>query len=367
MCFQCFGGPLCELEDPECNLDVTTANLGMTNTWPHWPDVLVSQNLHLAYRQNDILLREPMDAEAIILNAAIRQLHDLSGNLPGGTAAYPHLVIGAGATQLLSAAQFALVDSDQGCLAGAQRPYWSAFRTRIVPMAGANLEWADQEAHANSSCFVEFWTSPNNPDGRWTSPMSGTRAIADLVYNWPAFNGGDNNGYTETAEPPVVIYSMSKIAGYSSMRLGWAFVREPKVAELMQKYVWSNGRASTDAQYTGALRIKAMVDSYGTETWFMSWLHGQMKQRWERLRGAIAAQSVFRLATEPGRGMHGYAMFALLKSGDGSDCAALLEQKCGVLAAGGEGYEADASVARIAIGDYDPVFDILLKRIAAAR
>lgn len=73
--------------------------------------------------------------------------------------------------------------------------------------------------------FIEFVTSPNNPDGQLQKAIlkggrsSTVKRIHDLAYYWPH--------YTPIPAPldeDLMIFTLSKLTGHSGSRFGYYFI-----------------------------------------------------------------------------------------------------------------------------------------------
>jgi len=416
VCYTCYSGSSCQDIDEDCMAGDRDAIVSMNAPWflhHHAPPMRIGLGFGMPYRGSDVWIHpaSKMDALSGALNARIRRLHSLCDNVPGGHAAYRHLILGAGATQLLSAALHARSYGRTGCVATAAAPYWGPFEEKIT-QAGSAAFWVQRAAlNRTTPCVVEFVTRPNNPDGTPTGepPLPGALPIFDLVYNWPAY--GPVVLSSRDAPVAVAIFTASKILGHASSRFGWAFVNDEAIAKRMFEYIWANGRSSTDAQLRHAQTLGIVLDSYraselvlhesraaaahtgGTAEGgsssemgssverpssmdgvpaslpLMDWMRAQLIYRWDRLACAIRAGGRLAIAS------HGWHddmamdagathrhMFMWLRTRDGSDCEGYLSS-IRVQAHGGATYGAPLRFCRLGVGVDRSSFDLVVERI----
>lgn len=141
-----------------------------------------------------------------------------------------HIVIGAGATQLLAAI---LRIYDKPVIANS--PYFMRFPEIAYAV---KVRWKDCPGG------VEIITSPNNPDGKIPFQETKQIPIYDLSYNWKQ--------YTLPIEynQDVMVFSLSKATGHASTRIGWALFKDAQVAEKVKNYIeYSTCGVSIEAQF----------------------------------------------------------------------------------------------------------------------
>mmetsp|Transcript_20659 Transcript_20659/g.37220 ORF Transcript_20659/g.37220 Transcript_20659/m.37220 type:complete len:476 (-) Transcript_20659:265-1692(-) len=366
-CFACFQGEACDRVDDQCPVPAHVAEADLNRKWFQENNVYSYMGLHyqMPYRIGfDTQLKEEemdkADDLARAMNERVRKLHDMNDNLPGGTKAYPRLIFGAGAAQLVAAAIHAMSDG-QSCAVTAQRPHWYPFK--MFAASSSTATWVSQD-NASDGCSVELMTVPNNPDHSSKSPLSWTKnRIYDLVYNWPAY--GTPVLTSKDAPVPVAIFSSSKTYGLSSSRFGWAFVKDPAVAQRMADYIMFHG-SSSDAQYRQAVILKAILDHPGADG-FMASLQAELTTRWRELSDALRKQGVFKIAT---RGWSQQVqvlgaptpLFAWIQSPEGSDCTKLMAD-LKIKVSPGQAFDAPSSFCRMNLGPERAVFDLLLQRL----
>jgi aspartate/methionine/tyrosine aminotransferase len=132
------------------------------------------------------------------------------------------IVVSVGAVQSLQAAMYALKTIKGLNQLYIPKPYWVRFND-FAKLMGLTI--VDQAVNS-----ISLVTSPNNPDGKDQSNIP--TDIRDACYNWTHYT--DN---VKEFDDLISIFSLSKLSGHSSTRIGWAVVQDPAVADLMQYYV----------------------------------------------------------------------------------------------------------------------------------
>jgi aspartate/methionine/tyrosine aminotransferase len=175
------------------------------------------------------------------------------------------IVVTVGAVQALQAAMYAYRKIYGPRYLYSPRPYWGRFQEFAASQQMTMCDWlsTDSEPDKNLKAIakndhgktvITLITTPNNPDGELYSKYKAD--IRDACYNWPQYTKkpvllGDD----------VVIFSLSKLSGHSSTRLGWAVVRNPQIATLMQEYVelFSSG-VSIESQTQAAMVLSNLLE-----------------------------------------------------------------------------------------------------------
>ena len=208
------------------------------------------------------------------LEEAIRSLHDLVGNAEHRGR---DIVIGVGSTELIAAALYALApdaqspaveqmprgagsasffessangtSSSTGASGAAVRtaevwsrkPYYSAYRSASRYFSSTRFAWNDSSTPPTGTALalVELVTSPNNPDGLIRTPEAPatphTRVVMDHAYLWPHFTSiGSPVAYGNNT---VVLFTLSKMTGHASTRIGWALSSDPEVTRRLKEFL----------------------------------------------------------------------------------------------------------------------------------
>ncbi|KAK8942045.1 Tryptophan aminotransferase-related protein 4 [Platanthera guangdongensis] len=163
------------------------------------------------------------------LERYIRLLHDAVGNaVTDGR----FIVFGIGSSQLLNAAVHSLStdavnvnSSSSPASVVATVPFYGLYKSqteffdsRVYEWEGAAANWVNSSA-SSSSKFVEFVTSPNNPDGLlMKSVLDGSSVIHDHAYYWPHYTA-----IPTPADEEVMTFTASKVSGHAGSRFGSDF------------------------------------------------------------------------------------------------------------------------------------------------
>jgi len=153
------------------------------------------------------------------LKDAIVKLHKQETN---ASTINRYIVVGNGAGQVLSSAIHALNSPVFAAI-----PHFQRF-----PFYAKNAGYPWMECY--NPDFTQIITCPNNPDNFNEYHDYGCKKIFDLSYNWRT--------YTDPIffDEDIMIFSLSKSLGMASARIGWALVRDKKIAEKMRDYIEYN-------------------------------------------------------------------------------------------------------------------------------
>jgi len=87
------------------------------------------------------------------------------------------------------------------------------FDSRENEWEGITADWKN----ASNQSFIEFVTSPNNPDGRLQrAVLGGSATIYDHCYYWPHYTA-----IPAPSDEDVMVFSISKVSGHASSRFGY--------------------------------------------------------------------------------------------------------------------------------------------------
>jgi histidinol-phosphate/aromatic aminotransferase/cobyric acid decarboxylase-like protein len=85
---------------------------------------------------------------------------------------------------------------------------------------GTTALWANAttQSSTTTNSFIEFVTSPNNPDTSLQKPVLGgaAAAIVDHAYYWPHFTH-----IPAPADEDAMLFTMSKLSGHAGSRFGY--------------------------------------------------------------------------------------------------------------------------------------------------
>jgi len=254
ICDQCFTGDTCEQRQANCYLWVNVQDCPECRDY--WKRIL---NISSVYIPSDFQISYQTNSSRIgigpALQTVIRNLHKHVGNVE--TEGY-NIVFGHGGTQLLHAFLYAFHKKlDKRISFFSRIPYYEYCRT----YSNLNKEWSI----FNSSLFqdqrdvVEYVNIPNNPDGKiHLEPFykEAPHYLYDLVYYWPHITNVQRK-----LSPPNMLFSLSKITGHSGSRFGWALVKDIKIAEEMNRYIWYHSHGvSKDSQYRAYKILNSLVE-----------------------------------------------------------------------------------------------------------
>lgn len=185
-----------------------------------------------------------------------------------------HIIITVGAVQALQAAMSAYKKQAGLKQLYIPKPYWIRFKD-FAEHTGLNI--VDEAPNA-----IKLITSPNNPDGKDQSAI--TADIRDACYNWPHYT--DN---VMKFDDKVAVYSLSKLSGHSSTRIGWAVVQDPELANFMKYYVnIITSGVSVEAQ----LIAYKIISSLNEDESFFQISKGILKTRYKLLKSIVEERNL---------------------------------------------------------------------------
>jgi aspartate/methionine/tyrosine aminotransferase len=298
-CFTCWNGSSCSELIPNCQLSCET-NEGYIQT-EYWTNVAggipvtdVASSYRTDYQDPQVWHPGQPDPPPGVFGAIRQQIlrvHSMVGNVKD--IMNKSMIIAHGATQLLNAAIDAFAKQQNTHVSVvAVRPYYYLVPGVSTVAAGSNGFYATDSIPAGTAntSLVEIITAPRNPDGvvSFTPSSSASSLIYDNVFYWPSFT-------TDLSVPldfQVSIFSLSKLSGLSGSRLGWAFVQDPNIANLMGDYVYYSTHGITvDAQYRASNVIKKIADDNGA---LFEYVSSNLASRWSWLSDAFATQDPVR-------------------------------------------------------------------------
>lgn len=210
---------------------------------------------------------------------------------------------------------------------------------------------------------AQVLTTPNNPDGRRLTPRFPQAAqVTDLVYSWPHYVPADDTA--SPADADLMIFSFSKLTGYASSRIGWALVRDAKVAGLMSQYMFLQSTApAVEAQVRAVHMLRAITAARradrNSEDDFFAFARERLAARWKVLRDVFAKSHRFTLAGEDGVL---YMWLACNDPRDAQNCAKAFGD-VGITTETGVTYGSDTKHVRVCMGHDDSTFALLLQRL----
>ncbi|GKV22947.1 hypothetical protein SLEP1_g32751 [Rubroshorea leprosula] len=100
-----------------------------------------------------------------------------------------------------------------------------------------------------------------------------------------------------------MLFTFSKCTGHAGSRIGWAIVKDERIARRMTKFIeLSSIGVSKESQLRAAKILEVISDdglqNFGFENFF-EYSHRVMAERWERLREVVESSEIFRLPEYP--------------------------------------------------------------------
>ncbi|KAL6840562.1 hypothetical protein ACP4OV_030372 [Aristida adscensionis] len=323
--------------------------------------VVVSGWHRLSYRTTDGIY------QSVELEHQIGRLHRAVGN---AVADDKHLVFGAGIVQLINALVHALsLDANAASPPArvvATAPYYQTYRAQTEMFDGREYEWggttavwANASQNSTDGGFIEFVTSPNNPDALVHEPVLGdSAAIVDRAYYWPHFTH-----IPAPADEDVMLFTISKPSGHAGSRFG----RQEGIRVRAEKH---HG-ASRDTQLRMLRIVKAMLANLRGEEDIFAFGHSVMRSRWRRLSAVVSPSrrislqkippqycTYFNRVREPSPA---YAWVKCEREEDGDCQEALI--KANIISRTGVFYGASSRYTRLSLLKSDDDFEVLLERV----
>jgi aspartate/methionine/tyrosine aminotransferase len=369
-CFDCWAGLDCSerLTGDAC---VVMANSGtpyiFEDYWIDRPEasITILPSYHLGYSTEPVLPR---------LEAAIRALHALVGN---AVTEGKHIVVGLGSTELISAALYALSDSDPSASPAAvfaERPYYSGYRMPSLLYGTRLFEWWDNATAPVPSVqrkVIELVTSPNNPDGHLRSPIvrgEHACAVMDHAYLWPHFTAvGPPVDY---GNHTVALFTLSKMTGHASSRIGWAIASDARVARRLQQFVSLVTFGAPRENQLRAIAVLEHVLQHDGDNF--RYARALMLSRWRRLGEAFNRPgAAFRLQARDPPGHDGFSgetayesspAYAWVEQLDGGDALTSM-RSVGVIGRAGDQFGASSRYVRLELLMREETFELMVAKL----
>ncbi|CAA7397217.1 unnamed protein product [Spirodela intermedia] len=372
-CNNCYSGPDCSQFRPNCSADATSGDpLFLQPYWRRHAEgsaVVISGWHRMSYDADG---RPYMTLE---LERHIRLLHKLVGN---AAAEGKQIVFGAGSTQLLNAALHALAPDNSSSPSSvvATVPYYPAYQTqteywrsKVFEWKGATAEWLNS-TEASTKDFIEFVTSPNNPDGRWQAPaLAGSAVIHDRAYYWPHYSA-----IKSPADDDLMLFTLSKITGHAGSRFGWALIKDVKVYNKILQYIDTDTLGISRETQLRALKVlKQTISQIKKSEDMFRFGYSQIRNRWIKLNAIVSSSdrfslqklspeycNYFRTTRDPSPA---YAWVKCERKAD-EDCSSAIRAG-GIIPRAGTLYGADSRYVRLSLIRSQDDFDQLLTRMKA--
>ncbi|XP_047956595.1 tryptophan aminotransferase-related protein 3-like isoform X2 [Salvia hispanica] len=296
-CHTCYAGSDCSLLLPHCAADVDSGDpLFLEPFWMHHASssaVLISGWHRMSYS-----FPGPTPISEV-LDSHIRRIHHVAKNaLTDGK----YIVFGAGSTQLLNAAVYALsanLSSPASVVASA--PFYPIYKSQTDFFQNENYAFKGEASLMSNASYantnvIEFVTSPNNPDGNLKEAVCkgpNVRAIYDHAYFWPHFTA-----IPSPADEDVMIFTMSKLTGHAGSRFGWALVKDEEVYNNMMTYISvAEIGISRETQLRALQLMKAILRGDGKE--IFDYAFEKMSDRWGKISRVFSKSKRFSIQEIP--------------------------------------------------------------------
>ncbi|XP_058111304.1 tryptophan aminotransferase-related protein 3-like [Magnolia sinica] len=371
-CHSCYGGPDCSKFTPDCPADAASGDPLFLE--PYWKKHAASSAVVVAGWHRMSYSFSDRSTISIELRTLIQRLHAVTRNaITDGR----FIIFGDGATQLLNAAVYALSEDNSSHPASvvAAAPYYPGFRSQTEFFESDEYEWeGDARMWKNKSDssmeFVEFVTSPNNPDGRLHRPTlrgPSVKTIHDYTYFWPHFTA-----IPAPADEDVMIFTLSKTTGHAGSRFGWALIKDEDVYQKMSNYTRLNTQGvSRDTQLRAFKLLKTVLKDGGRDLFQFG--HNTTRDRWVRINNILSKSkrfslqklapkycSYFKKITDPSPA---YGWLKCEKKED-KDCDSVL-RSAGIIGRRGSLFDAGTRYVRLSLIKSSDDFDWLLQRLKA--
>ncbi|KAK8623420.1 hypothetical protein V6N13_118305 [Hibiscus sabdariffa] len=290
-CNTCYKGPDCSNFIPHCTANADCGDPLFLE--PFWMQHSTSSALvvsgwnRMSYTYNDNTFFSQQ------LERLIHKLHAFVGN---AITRNRYIVFGAGSTQVLSAAAYALslqnTSSQSPTRVVASIPYYTLhkdqmeyFNSEKFKFEGDPYTWKNRSD--GTADVIEFVTTPNNPDGRLSGAIldgPNVKTIYDRAYYWPHFTP-----IPAPADEDLMVFTLSKLTGHAGTRFGWAVIKDETVFNRMVTHMKMNSLGvSKDAQFRAFKLLKALLEE---GTGIFDFAYRTMKRRWERLAATISSSN----------------------------------------------------------------------------
>nr|XP_027090819.1 tryptophan aminotransferase-related protein 4-like [Coffea arabica] len=292
-CNSCFQGPDCSQFITDCPADADSGDPLFLE--PYWMRHAASSALLVAGWHRMSYTFSDHTSISQVLDQHIRTLHAAAKNaITDGK----YIVFGAGSTQLLNAAVFALSsrNSSSRTRVVASTPYYPLYQKQTDYFETLHFEFGGDvsslKKNSDALDIIEFVTSPNNPDGQLKKAVlqgPTVKAVYDHAYYWPPFTA-----IPSPADEDVMIFTISKLTGHAGSRFGWAVIKDKDVYEGMSAYIsLAEMGLSRDTQLRALKLLKALLEDDGKEIFYFG--YRRMMDRWKRLNQVISLSKHFSL------------------------------------------------------------------------
>jgi len=221
-----------------------------------------------------------------------------------------------------------------------------------------------------SSPLIEFIASPNNPDGERRTPRAmcyNAMRVIDHAYYWPHFVAIDK--IVNYDHSTVALFTLSKLSGHASTRIGWAITGSATLASAMKRWISTSHIANP---YEAQVRAANLIESISFRpTSLFSFARKQMVFRWEVIVSIFSKSRFWHLQERDVKAYDtfferdaytpspAYAWVEYL----GEDDAFSLLKSVGVLSIPGTQYGSSTKFARLSLLSRSKEFALLAARL----
>ncbi|KAM1686362.1 hypothetical protein FF1_034194 [Malus domestica] len=369
-CNSCYGGPDCSEFTTDCAANADSGNPYFLE--PFWMQhaaksaILVAGWHRMGYTYPDDSFISTQ------LEASIHKLHAVVGN---AVTEGKYFVFGAGSTQLLNAAVYALAPENSSSSASvvASIPYYKLYETQTELFRSLDYRFEGDVSSlkniSDADHVIEFVTSPNNPDGKLNKAVlhgPNFSAIYDRVYYWPHFTA-----IPTSADYDLMIFSLSKLTGHAGSRFGWAVIKNESVYQRMAEYMSTSSMGvSRDAQLRALKLIDVVLETGGREIFEFG--YNTMKDRWEKLTNTLSVSNRFSLQKiapqyctyfQKIRGPSPAYAWVKCEREEDEDCYKVMEE-AKVNGRSGSDFAAETRYVRLSLIRSQDDFDVLIQRLS---
>lgn len=234
-------------------------------TRDYWRDRLlpcsIPLNRSMAYNPSEVKLA---------LKASILELHNAVQNADTTKA---HVVLSVGGTQALAAAMYAVTQTGAPREVFVRKPFYYRF-PELIELSNCTPLLRPK------SHFTEIVVTPNNPNNetKHASMTSVPDKIFDLCYNWPQYT------VTKKYNENIMIFSLAKSTGHASSRIGWALVKDSKLADYMNHYIeQTSGGPGVESMIRAHAVISHLVDGNNCSEFFLAG-RNILINRWKEIK-----------------------------------------------------------------------------------
>ncbi|KAL0324888.1 UNVERIFIED_CONTAM: Tryptophan aminotransferase-related protein 4 [Sesamum radiatum] len=354
-CNACYGGPDCSQLLPNCVADADSGDpLFLEPFWmknsgrstvviPGW------HRMSYDYSDNSYISQE--------LEKNIRKLHAITKNaVTDGR----YIVFGAGSTQLLNAAVYALSMNMSSPESRCRKAFLSEFFKANQFEFHGDASLLRNRTSNTIENVIELVASPNNPDGNLKKAVlegPSVKTIHDYAYYWPHYTA-----IPAPADEDLMIFTMSKLTGHAGSRFGWAIVKDKNVYENMLQYKsLADSGTSKDTQLRALKLIKVVLENGGRGIY--NFAYKTMRGRWTKLNHVLSLSKRFKLQEIP---LHSAIIPEQLEEHlqeEDSNCYKVLHQEANILGREGSSFDAENHYVRLSLVKRADEFNLLLDRL----